>query len=78
MNKGATTYRRRLKLCGDKIFNRENLLTGAYSRRNGPLQPFMTVYNAIMSPIRVGVEWSFGKIAASNSMVDCEASSLIY
>ena len=73
MNQCAATFRRRLKLYGDRIFNSDNILTGAYCRRNGPLQPFMTVYNAIMSPIRVGAEWSFGKIAARNSMIDFTA-----
>lgn len=52
----------RYKLYADKIFNSCQLVTAAYSRRQGPLTNWMHTLNRIMSPIRVSIEWSFGKI----------------
>ena len=60
----------RLIVYGDKIFNTDKNITAAYSLRHGPLSMWMTVYNAVMSPIRAGVEWSFGKIITRATHAD--------
>lgn len=52
----------RLKLYADKLYRTNSLIISAYSLRDGALLPWMTNSNAIMSAIRVGVEWAFGKI----------------
>ena len=52
----------RYRLYADKIFTSSLLVRAAYSRRNGPLTPWMRSHNHIMSRIRVAVEWAFGKI----------------
>jgi hypothetical protein len=54
----------RYKLYGDQIFNSCQLVTAAYSLRNGPVLNWMHTLNLIMSPIRVSIEWSFVKIIA--------------
>ena len=58
----------RLKLYADKIYSNSILMTAAYSLRNnrGGLQDWQINFNRIMSDIRVGVEWSFGKIVTRN------------
>jgi cbb3-type cytochrome oxidase subunit 1 len=53
----------RLKAYADKIFNTDALITAAYSLRHGPVADWMTTVNAVMSPIRVAVEWSIGRIS---------------
>ena len=53
----------RLKVYADKIFNSGSLITAAYSLRHGPVSPWMTTLNAIMSPIRVAIEWVYGRVA---------------
>ena len=62
--------RRRLKLYADKIYNSSALITAAFSRRHGNLQPWMTVENSIMSAIRIGIEWTFGTIVMLFKFVD--------
>lgn len=61
----------RLKLCADKIYSNSILVTAAYSLRNNRdgLQDWQINFNRIMSDIRVGVEWSFGKIVTRNKYV---------
>ena len=61
----------RLKLYADKIYSNSILMTAAYSLRNnrGGLQAWQMNFNRIMSDIRVGVEWSFGKIVTRNKYV---------
>ena len=53
-----------LKLYADKIYNFDNLLTPAYSRRFGELQPFMLQLNGLMSRIRISIEWAFNEICS--------------
>jgi hypothetical protein len=55
---------RRLKFYADKIFNSCTILTAAFSLRHGELQPWMVQLNRLMSPIRVCIEWCFGKTIA--------------
>lgn len=52
----------RFHLYGDKIFQPDHNLYAAYSRRWGVVQNWMRQYNRIMSPLRVSVEWSYGKV----------------
>lgn len=59
----------RLKVYGDKIFNNNALVVAAWSRRHGPLQPWMTDSNSIMSPIRVAIEWGFKDIVVQNKYI---------
>ena len=59
-----------LKLYGDKIFVTCDLITAAFSLRNGPLAPWMTALNRLMSPIRVSIEWCYGKVIARSKFVD--------
>ena len=59
-----------LKLYGDKIFNTCNLITAAFSLRNGPLLPWMVILNRIMSPIRVSIEWVYSKAIARHKHAD--------
>jgi hypothetical protein len=66
MNIRIQNGHRRLKLYGDKIFDTCQLITAAYSLRNGFVFNWMHTLNFIMSPIRVAVEWAFGKIIARN------------
>ena len=60
----------RLKLYADKIYNNGPLITAAFSRRHGVVQPWQTSQNSIMSRIRIAVEWSFGKIITQNAFLD--------
>lgn len=60
----------RLKPYADKIYFTNMLITSAYSLRDGPLEPWMTVSNNIMSGIRIGVEWSFDKFITRSAFVD--------
>jgi len=53
---------RRYRAYADKIYNTSPVVRAAYSRKNGPLQPWMKTYNHIMSRLRIAVEWSFGKV----------------
>jgi cbb3-type cytochrome oxidase subunit 1 len=53
----------RLKAYADKIFNTDGLITGAYSLRHGPVAGWMHAVNAVMSPIRVAIEWAIGRIS---------------
>ena len=50
---------RRLKLYADKLYSTNDLITAAYSIKNGPVQPWMEVRNSIMTRIRISVEWVF-------------------
>ena len=50
------------RLCGDKIFQSDQNLFAMYSRRWGPVTPWMTNINHIMSPLRVSIEWCYGKV----------------
>ena len=59
-----------LKLYGDKIFTTCALITAAFSLRFGPLTPWMTTMNRMMSPIRVSIEWCYGKIIARHKHAD--------
>lgn len=61
----------RLKLYADKIYSTGSLVVAAYSLRNNRqgLQPWMVEINGIMSGIRIGVEWCFGKIVGSSKFV---------
>lgn len=54
--------KQRLKLYGDKIYNTCALITAAWSLRHGPVLPWMTAQNGLMSRIRVHVEWAFERI----------------
>jgi hypothetical protein len=53
----------RLKVYADKIFNTDAIVTAAYSLRHGPVAGWMHAVNAVMSPIRVAVEWAIGRIS---------------
>jgi hypothetical protein len=59
----------RLKLYADKIYNNSVLITAAYSQRQFPggLPDWAAALNRLMSGIRVGVEWAFGKIIVRNA-----------
>jgi nuclease HARBI1 len=63
--------RSRYKVYADKIYNNSLPVTAAYSRRDHRhgLQAWQTRLNRLMSDIRVGVEWSFGKIITRNKFV---------
>jgi hypothetical protein len=50
------------RLGGDKIFQSDNNLFAMFSRRWGLVFPWMRVINRIISPLRVSVEWSYGKV----------------
>ena len=53
----------RLKRNTDKLFFYNALLTPAFSRRHGNfVLAWMQAQNTIMSKLRIGIEWSFGKI----------------
>lgn len=52
----------RFRLCGDKIFQPDQNLFAMYSRRWGPVSPWMTNLNRIISPLRVSIEWCYGKV----------------
>ena len=45
-------------------------MTAAFSLRHGPLQPWMTAENFLMSKIRVAIEWSFGQIIMLYKFID--------
>ena len=51
----------RLKLYADKIYNDGPVVEAAWSRRHGPVLPWMVTENLMMSGIRVAVEWTFGQ-----------------
>lgn len=61
----------RYKLYADKIYSNSILVTAAYSLRHNPagLLHWQIEINRLMSDIRVGVEWSFGKIVGRNKFV---------
>ena len=61
----------RLKLYADKIYSTGPLVVAAYSLRNNRqgLLPWMEEINGIMSGIRIGVEWCFGKIVGMSKFV---------
>lgn len=61
--------RRRLKLYADKIYNTGPLITAAWSFRHGPIQPWMTIQNLMMSKLRSCAEWSFSAIMMINKFV---------
>lgn len=67
----AAEGRARYKIYADKIYSNSVLITAAYSRRHHRhgLQDWQIRLNRLMSDIRVGVEWSFGKIIARNKYV---------
>ena len=48
----------------DKIYNNSQLITAAFSLRQFPggIPVWATQLNRLMSGLRVGVEWAFGKI----------------
>ncbi len=50
-----------LKGYADKIFNTDALITAEYSLRNGPVAGWMHMVNAVMSPVRVAIEWAIGR-----------------
>lgn len=56
----------RLKLYADKVYNNSTLVTAAWSLRHGVVQAWMTAQNAMMSKIRVSIEWAFGRIIGTN------------
>lgn len=71
MDERVAEGRARYKVYADKIYSNSVLVTAAYSRRhyrNG-LQDWQIKLNRLMSDIRVGVEWSFGKIVSRNKFV---------
>ena len=49
----------RLKLYGDKIYNTCAIITAAWNARYGPVLQWMTNENAIMSKVRIAIEWTF-------------------
>ena len=59
------------KVYADKIYRNSILVKAAYILRNNPdgLLPWQESTNRMMSDIRVGVEWSFGKIIGRNKFV---------
>lgn len=61
----------RYKVYADKIYSNSALVTAAYSRRfhRDGLQDWQIRTNRLMSDIRVGVEWSFGKLISRNKFV---------
>ena len=50
------------RLYSDKIFRTDLILIAAYSAARGFVTPWMHNLNHIMSPLRVSVEWSYGKV----------------
>lgn len=50
------------RLYSDKIFRTDQILIAAYSAARGFVTPWMHNLNHIMSPLRVSVEWSYGKV----------------
>ena len=71
MEERVTEGRHRYKLYADKIYQNNDLVTAAYSVRNNPagLTQWRIELNRLMSDIRVGVEWSFGKVIERNKFV---------
>jgi hypothetical protein len=67
----------RLKLYTDKIYNTDEILEAAYSRRFGALQPYMRVSNRIMSGIRIGIEWTFGLITTTFKFLTLKSAQKI-
>ena len=63
--------RPRFKVYADKIYSNSILVTAAYNCRNcrDGLYDWQIRLNRLMSDIRVGVEWSFGKIITRNKFV---------
>jgi hypothetical protein len=41
-----------------------------FSLKHGPVAPWMVTINRIMSPIRVAIEWIFGKVIARSKHAD--------
>lgn len=66
----------RFKVYADKIYSNNVLVTAAYNCRNyrNGLYDWQIRLNRLMSDIRVGVEWSFGKIITRNKFVSCGKS----
>ena len=61
----------RFKVYADKIYSNSILVTAAYNCRNYRfgLHDWQIRINRLMSDIREGVEWSFGKIIIRNKFV---------
>lgn len=51
-----------VRLYADKIFRTDMIIVAAYSAAFGFVQPWMHALNRIMAPLRVSVEWSYGKV----------------
>ena len=51
-----------VKLAGDKIFRGDAVLFAMFSELQGALPPWMELINSIISPLRVSIEWSYGKV----------------
>jgi len=62
MARRVAAGRPELKVYADKIYNRSRLVEAAYSRRRGRMPDWQHRLNGAMSGIRVGVEWSFGRL----------------
>ena len=71
MAERAVEGRPRYKVYADKIYRNSVLVKAAYNLRNNPdgLLPWQESTNRMISDIRVGVEWSFGKIVGRNKFV---------
>jgi hypothetical protein len=63
--------RPRYKVYADKIYSNSKLVSAAYSRRHhrDGLQDWQIRLYRLMSDIRVGVEWSFGKVICRNKFL---------
>ena len=60
----------RYKVYADEIYSSSALVTAAYSRRlhRDGLQDWQIKTNRLMSDIRVGVAWSFGKLISKKKV----------
>lgn len=67
----------RLKLYADKIYNSGALVTAAWSLRHGAVQAWMTVQNAMMSKIRVSVEWAFERIIGTHKYAGFSRTQMV-
>lgn len=79
MNERIANNRPRLKIYADKMYANTILITAAHNLRNnrGGLAAWQIMQNRVMSDIRVGVEWAFGKIIVRNKFVSFGKSMFI-
>jgi nuclease HARBI1 len=72
MQDRVTACKPPLKLYADKIYTPGILIEAAHSLKRNPggLLNFQLAQNAIMTRIRVGIEWSFGKIVGRSKYVE--------